>query len=170
MPVNRFIAATNANDEVPQYLKSGVFEPRPSIQTIANAMDVGNPSNFERMLQIFDNDHMAISSMIAGHSSTDDEIRATMKQYWNDHNVLLCPHTAAGVRAVDQIKNTLSDGAAVVLATAHAGKFSEVVNEATGTEPEIPERLARLMSLPKRAILVENNVDDLKRVLEQQFG
>lgn len=170
MPTNRFLAATNANDEVPQYLESGLYEPRPSIRTIANAMDVGNPSNFERLLQIFGNEHMAVSSMILGHSSSDEEIRATMRDYWNRHKVLLCPHTAAGVRAVDQTKKRTSDGAAIVLATAHAGKFAEVVKEATGQDPEIPERLARLLELPKRAVVADNTLEALKDVLENRFG
>ncbi len=170
MPANRFLAATNANDEVPKYLESGLYRPRPSIQTIANAMDVGDPSNFERLMQIFGNEHMAVTSMILGHSSSDDEIRDTMREYWTHHQVLLCPHTSAGVRAVDQARTNLSDGAAVVLATAHAGKFSEVVKDATGQDPEIPERLAKLLDLPKQAVLAENTLEALRNVLVDRFG
>lgn len=170
MPVSSFIAATNANDVVPQFLQSGVFTPRPSVQTLANAMDVGNPSNFERMERLFGS-AQAMAGLISARSVSDQEIQAVMKDVYEKRGELICPHTATGVLAAreylqeDQGEDTL----VVPLATAHPAKFVEVSRDALGVEPPLPERLARLLEQPKRSVLVENTREALARELLNRF-
>lgn len=165
--VNGFIAATNANDVVPEYLDSGIFKARPSVHTPANAMDVGNPSNFERLQAVFNMDWTRMRTMIHGEVVTDAEIFATMKRYDREHQVVLCPHTAVGVCASERFRERELDGAGVIvnLATAHPGKFSEVVLQACGHEPEIPARLAEYMQRTKKADLIGNTMAELAKWL-----
>ncbi|TVR71791.1 MAG: threonine synthase [Spirochaetaceae bacterium] len=172
MPVSGFIAATNANDVVPRFLETGVFTPRPSVKTLANAMDVGNPSNFERLQHLFGGaGSMPIRGLLTGLSVPDAVIAATMKKTWETRGELLCPHTAAGVYAAqtfldaERAENTL----VVTLATAHPAKFVEVCREAVGVEPEIPERLACLLERPKQSVLVDNTLHALSRELLNRF-
>lgn len=167
MPVSEFVAATNANDVVPEYLATGVFTPRPSLRTLANAMDVGNPSNFERLQAIFSAGVLSINSLISGISVSDTEIAATMKDVWQTTGELICPHTATGVYAARRrLESERGSNATVVtLATAHAAKFVEVSRETVGVEPEIPERLARLLNREKQSVPVEPTGDAMKRAL-----
>lgn len=167
MPVSEFIAATNANDVVPEYLRTGVFTPRASIKTLANAMDVGNPSNFERLQSIFADGMLDINSLISGIAVPDETIRATMRDVWESTGELVCPHTATGVYAArERLKQDPgSDETVVTLATAHPAKFLEVSRETLGVEPAIPERLARLMDRPKESIPVDPTVDALREAL-----
>ncbi|MFW5694055.1 MAG: threonine synthase [Alkalispirochaeta sp.] len=171
MPVSEFVAATNANDVVPQYLKTGIYTPRPSLQTLANAMDVGNPSNFERLQEIFSAGVLDINSLISGVSVSDQDIAATMKEVWQTTGTLICPHTATGVFAARRRleRERGSNATVVTLATAHPAKFVEVSRSAVGVEPEIPERLARLLSLEKRSVAVQPTVEDLRRVLLERL-
>ncbi len=171
MPVSEFIAATNANDVVPQYLDTGVFTPRPSLKTLANAMDVGNPSNFERLQAIFADGMLDINSLISGVAVSDDLIRRTMRDVWERDGELVCPHTATGVYAARErlAAEPGSDATVVTLATAHPAKFVEVSREAVGVEPEIPERLARLLDLPKESVVIEPTVDALRAVLLDRY-
>ncbi len=181
MPVTRFIAASNANDVVPQYLESGVFSPRPSVSTLANAMDVGNPSNFERLMHIFDpgakNEQTAplptpMSGILTGCAVSDEKISATMKQTYRTTGQIVCPHTAAGVYAAQRYLESERAGNTLVvtLATAHPAKFVEVCRDAIGLEPEMPERLKRFLKLPKRSVVVENTLEALSRELLDRFG
>lgn len=152
LPAASFIAATNVNDVVPEYLSTGVFEPRQSIQTVANAMDVGDPSNFERMREIFDADYQDMAAVISAFVATDDLILETMKRYFAEHAILLDPHTAAGVAASEHFLDDEGDEATIIsLATAHPAKFSEIVMDACGVEPELPQRLAAAMAKEKVA-------------------
>ncbi|MEX2444961.1 MAG: threonine synthase [Alkalispirochaeta sp.] len=171
MPVSEFVAATNANDVVPKYLETGIFTPRPSLRTLANAMDVGNPSNFERLKQIFSNGALDINSLISGVSVSDREIAATMKEVWQSRGHLICPHTATGVYAARRrLENERGSNATVVtLATAHPAKFVEVSRRAVGVEPEIPERLSRLLTREKQSVVVQPTVDDMKRILLERL-
>ncbi|HKK48187.1 MAG TPA: threonine synthase, partial [Alkalispirochaeta sp.] len=125
MPVSEFVAATNANDVVPQYLETGVFTPRPSLQTLANAMDVGNPSNFERLKEIFSGGALNINSLISGVTVSDRDIAATMNEVWQGTGELICPHTATGVYAARRRleRERGSNTTVVTLATAHPAKF-----------------------------------------------
>jgi threonine synthase len=172
MPASGYIAATNANDVVPEYLLSGVFAPRASVQTLSNAMDVGNPSNFERLSRIYTDDVDEMRADIRGYSVTDNETIATMRRYHSQRGVFLDPHTATGVFATERLR---ADGIAaatpvVCLATAHPGKFIEVVQQATGKTPEIPERLRELLDREKRAVLLDSAFSSLQDFLLDTYS
>lgn len=172
LPVARFVAATNANDEVPRYLDDGRFVPRASLTTLSNAMDVGNPSNFERLLEVFAGDATAMAAAIHGCSVSDADTRAGMRETWERHGVLVDPHTAVGCVAAGRFIATgaCPDSEVIVLSTAHPGKFTETVREATGQAPELPERLARCLRLPKRATRIPADLDGLRGLLLERFG
>jgi threonine synthase len=157
LPVSRFIAATNMNDIVPEYLRAGRFRPRPSLQTVANAMDVGDPSNFERMLEIFGPDHQDMRVMVSGEAVTDEDIIETMRRIYRSRHVFLDPHTAAGVCAAERYLagEGAGDATVITLATAHPAKFPEIVLRATGAVAELPERLAEAMRREKRSVPIE---------------
>lgn len=167
LPVHRFLAATNTNDVVPEYLRTYRFTPRPSIPTYSNAMDVGNPSNFERLEVLFQKSPELMGTLITGRSVTDPQTLQTMRQTWETYHYDVCPHTAVGLRAcLDYRAEAAGDGAChVVLATAHPAKFVETVRKATGREPELPENLARCLALPKRSVLIEPELEALAQVL-----
>jgi len=172
LPVARFVAATNANDEVPRYLASGRFVPRASIGTLSNAMDVGNPSNLERLVEAFAGNAKAMAAAVHGCSVSDPETRAGMRQVWERHGVLVDPHTAVGCVAAERF---IASGACpysqlVVLSTAHPGKFTETVRDATGQTPELPERLARCLRLPRQATRIGADPDTLRGLLLERFG
>lgn len=164
LPVGGFIAATNANDVVPQYLRTGLFSPRQSLATLSNAMDVGNPSNFERLLELFGGNHDLVKGMIEGRVVGDERTLATIRDVYQTHGVLVDPHTAVGVAACDPGRTT------IVLSTAHPGKFADTVRTATGVEPELPERLARCLTLPTHADPMGTTLDELRRFLLDSFG
>ncbi len=164
-----FIAATNINDVVPEYLKTGSFNARPSKQTFSNAMDVGNPSNFERMLEIFEGSHEKMSSLISEEVITDPETTATIKTLMESKKYECDPHTAVGYLASKRWleKNSgKSDGARIIsLSTAHPGKFTEVFEEATGMRPALPERLQKVLQLEKKSIIVGNTLEEMKEAI-----
>ena len=138
----RFVAATNANDVVPFYLQSGRFEPRPSTKTISNAMDVGRPNNFVRILHLYQGDLDAIRRDITGYSRTDAETRCTIARVYEQTDYLLDPHTAVGWSALEQELKNDEDSFGIVLGTAHPAKFGEVVAPAIGKQVPLPEALA----------------------------
>ena len=143
LPVKRFIAANNANDIFYNYLQTGKYEPKASIQTLANAMDVGDPSNFARIYDLHNGSHEAITEYISGATYNDEQIRATMQQCYNETGYTLDPHGACGYQA---LKDLLKDGeVGVFCETAHPAKFKEKVDEIIGIDVEIPERLADFM-------------------------
>ncbi len=164
LPVNRFIAANNENDIVYKYLKTGQYNPRPSVATIANAMDVGAPSNFARILDLYDNSYVDISSDMVGYRYSDEEIRETMKQVFAKNGYILDPHGAVGYRA---LKSDLKDGeVGVFLETAHPAKFTDTVESVLGkgTVP-LPEKLAAFMKGKKLSVELSTDFDDFKNFL-----
>jgi threonine synthase len=167
MPVKGFIAATNTNDVVPEYLGSGVYSPRTSHQTLSNAMDVGNPSNFERLLSVFGSDWRAMRKIIRGQVVTDQETLRIMGEVEREHGIFLCPHTAVGYLASRRFleQNRRGETQVILLATAHPAKFQETVKRATGREPALPEGLREALDLPKRSVPVENTLDAFRSVL-----
>lgn len=171
LPASGFIAATNINDVVPEYLASGIYEPRASLPTVANAMDVGSPSNFERMLEIFGADYQDMRAMVGGEAVTDDEIIETMRRYHREQGVFLDPHTASGVCAAERYLagDGAADASVITLATAHPAKFSEVVRRATGAEPELPERLAEAMRRVKRSVPTKPTLGALRAYLLDHY-
>ncbi len=172
MRVERFLATTNANDVIPEYLASGVFTPRPSVQTLSNAMDVGNPSNFERLSALFGADVEAMRSCIEAAVISDAETLATIERYYSRSGIFLDPHTATGVLAAERYcqQHTRTDPAVICLATAHPGKFLEVVEQATGTRPTLPAQLAASLERPKQATAVESSAAALKQYLLGTFA
>jgi threonine synthase len=147
LPIARFVASTNINDVVPRYLTSGRFDPRPSVQTLANAMDVGNPSNFERMLWLYGGDVDAMRREICGVRYTDDEVRDTIRRVYEDHGYLLDPHSAIAYRGLTHVLEA-APGARVgiFLATAHPAKFAEIVEPVIGRMIELPPALAHAVA------------------------
>lgn len=150
LPVKRFIAANNSNDIFYQYLKTGQYSPRPSVATIANAMDVGDPSNFARILDLYKHSHPAIAAQISGATYTDQQIGETMKQVYGNTNYLLDPHGACGYRALAEGLQPGENG--VFLETAHPAKFKETVESIVGNTVEIPGRLQAFMKGRKQSI------------------
>lgn len=153
LPVQHFVAATNVNDVVPRYLESGKYEPIKSKETISNAMDVGNPSNFVRMRLLAGDDWPEVSKIIKGFAYNDIETREKMKEVYANSQYIMCPHTAVAQLGADEYKKTFSNGiTTVVLSTAHYAKFMPVVEPTLGFSPTIPERLSELLSKEKVAL------------------
>ncbi len=144
LPVKRFVAASNANDVVPEWLRTGDYRPRPSVLTVANAMDVGAPSNYERMMSMAGGDIEAIRGEVVGWASSDDEIRAGIGRLYDDWGYVSDPHSTAGYLAAEHYGVR-----GFWLSTASPAKFGEVIEPVLGLAPQIPERLARLLSRPK---------------------
>ena len=171
LAVEGFVAATNANDVVPEYLDTGEFHPRSSVRTLSNAMDVGDPSNFERLLAVFNRDPEAMRALIHGERVSDAETRATLRRVHEESGLLLDPHTAVGVLAAERYRaKTGFDGELLVLATAHPGKFPEIVREATGVEPSLPPALAAVLRLPKQSVPLEPRFEELKALLLGRYA
>lgn len=166
LPVKRFIASNNANDIFYQYLRNGVYEPRASVQTIANAMDVGDPSNFARVLDLYEGDHAAISAEISGATYADAQIAETLKGVYANYGYLLDPHGACGYRA---LKESLQSGeTGVFLETAHPAKFKQTVEEIIQTEVNIPEKLAAFMRGEKQSVAMTKEFADFKVYLMER--
>lgn len=165
LPVEKFIAATNANDVVPKYLIDGVFSPRSSIQTYSNAMDVGNPSNFARMKELYKTKE-SMTKDIVGYSATDDETIQTIKSVYNDTGYMLDPHSAVGFKSIkDYLLDNPTDKEIILLGTAHPAKFSDVIKNATGVDIDIPQTLQEALDKEKNSIVISNKYNDLKEYL-----
>ena len=166
LPVKRFIAANNANDVFYNYLQTGKYEPKPSVQTLANAMDVGDPSNFARIYDLYGKSHERIASLISGATYTDDQIRETMRQCYAETGYVLDPHGACGYQA---LVDGLQEGeVGVFCETAHPAKFKEKVDDILGIDVEIPERLAAFMRGEKQSVPMTKEFSDFKQYLLQQ--
>lgn len=163
LPIKRFIAANNANDIFYNYLQTGVYAPQPSVQTIANAMDVGDPSNFARIIDLYGNSHDRITELISGATYKDEDIRRTIADCYRENKYILDPHGACGYQA---LKDNLRDGeTGVFCETAHPAKFKETVESAIEAEVKIPERLAAFMKGTKQSVLMSRNFEDFKTFL-----
>ena len=163
LPISRFIAANNANDIFYQYLQTGVYQPQPTKQTLANAMDVGDPSNFARVYDLYGGRHDAITAYISGATYTDDDIRETMRECHARTGYVLDPHGACGYRA---LRDLLEEGeTGVFCETAHPAKFKEKVDDILGTDIHIPQRLAEFMKGTKSTIQTSRQFDDFKAFL-----
>jgi len=163
LPVKRFIAANNRNDIFLQYLQTGEYKPRPSVSTIANAMDVGDPSNFARVLDLFGGSHDAIVSEISGVSYNDLQIAETLKACYSETGYLLDPHGACGYRALKE--GLLENETGVFLETAHPAKFLETVENIIGEKVEIPLKLQEFMKGEKKSLSLSKDFDTFKAYL-----
>ena len=164
LELGQFVAATNVNDIVPTYLLNGIFEARPSIKTISNAMDVGNPSNFARIAALYQEQHASICEDMKGYSYTDEETVKAMQELQQKYGYVSDPHSAI---AYAGLKEYLSEegGTGIFLATAHPAKFLDVVEEALNQKVEIPENLQEVMQKEKKAKLVPNEYASLQDFL-----
>ncbi|HBR12651.1 MAG TPA: threonine synthase [Chryseobacterium sp.] len=166
LPIHHFVASTNANDIVPNYLETGIYEAKPSKQTISNAMDVGNPSNFERMKSLFDNDVSELKREIDSYSFSDEETKNAMRKVKNDFGYTLDPHGAVaylGFQKYSEKNNEELIG--VLLETAHPAKFVEVVENVLKETIEIPEKLAAFGRKDKLATLLPNDLSKIKEAI-----
>ena len=170
LPIKRFVAANNRNDVFQEYLHTGVYTPRPSVPTIANAMDVGDPSNFARILDLYGkngNPHAEISQLISGYRFTDEEIGATMKQVYNETGYVLDPHGACGYQAL--IDNKLAPNeTGLFLETAHPAKFKGTVDKILDADIEIPAKLKAFMQGEKQSVGMEKDFETFKSYLLAQ--
>ncbi|MBR4482504.1 MAG: threonine synthase, partial [Paludibacteraceae bacterium] len=163
LPVKRFIAANNKNDIFYKYLLTGVYSPRPSVATLANAMDVGDPSNFARVLDLYGNSHSAICAEISGCTYNDEQIAATIKECYRTTGYILDPHGACGYQA---LKDGLKSGeTGIFLETAHPAKFLEKVEAILGTKVEIPQKLQEFMKGTKQSVDMTKEFTDFKAFL-----
>lgn len=167
LPIKRFIAANNENDIVYKYLQSGKYEPRASVATIANAMDVGDPSNFARILDLYANSHQAIQTEMTGFRYSDTEIREVLKEVYHKYAYLTDPHGATGYKALE---DGLLDGeVGVFLETAHPAKFTETVEKIIGIgKVPLPEKLAEFMKGEKLSVPLSKEYNDFKNFLLRQ--
>ena len=174
LPVKRFIAANNANDIVYKYLQTGKYEPKASVQTLANAMDVGDPSNFARIINLYSQNnkltpeatHHRITNLISGATYSDAQIREIMRQCYQETGYILDPHGATGYQA---LVDSLQPGEiGVFCETAHPAKFKEKVDDILGIDVEIPDRLAAFMKGEKQSVPMTKNFEDFKKYLMQQ--
>jgi threonine synthase len=163
LPVKRFIAATNVNDVVAQYLKTGKFEPRPSIQTISNAMDVGNPSNFERLQYLYENDLAKMSDEICAASFTDHKTEQCIKHTFQETNYVLDPHGAVALLGLK--KFMAAESAGIFLETAHPAKFTETVEPAIARKIDIPDKLKSCINSPEHVVNLKASYEEFRSFL-----
>lgn len=166
LPVKRFIAANNRNDVFLQYLQTGQYEPRPSVATIANAMDVGAPSNFARILDLYGDSHEAICAEISGASYSDQQIRQTISSVYQTSDYLLDPHGACGYQALED--GLQADETGVFLETAHPAKFKDTVESVIGKKVVIPDTLKAFMNGKKQSVELPANFEVFKTYLLDQ--
>jgi len=166
LPIKRFVAANNANDIFFKYLQTGKYEPKPSKATLANAMDVGDPSNFARIYELYKGNHEKITSLISGATFSDEQIAETMRNCYNETKYVLDPHGACGYQA---LKNLLKEGeVGVFCETAHPAKFKEKVDAILSTDIEIPHRLQEFMKGTKQSVAMSKDFAVFKDYLLKQ--
>lgn len=167
LPVSKFIAATNANNVFTEYISNGVFVPRPSLKTISNAMDVGNPSNLARINELFNNDITLIRDVIFSSSFSDEETLKAINEVHDKYNYTIDPHGAVGYLALkNYLKNvSVNSSNSIIVETAHPAKFKEIVERAAGTRIELPPALADCMKKEKRAVKLSSEYESLKNYM-----
>lgn len=164
LPVNHFIAACNANEVVPRFLQTQQYIPATAVPTISNAMDVGNPSNFVRILELFDNQFLELKNKLSSNSISDEKTRVTIKNVFLKSDYLLDPHGAVGYAALDEYLKT-SKARGILLETAHPVKFYDVVEPVINGKIPVPHSIHSLLDKNKRSIKIRNNYDDMVEAL-----
>ncbi|HEX8733850.1 MAG TPA: threonine synthase [Pyrinomonadaceae bacterium] len=164
LPAEKFIAACNANDAVPRFLQSGNFQSKPSVATLSNAMDVGNPSNFVRILEIFDNDYLSLKDKMEARSISDESTANAMRDVYEKYNYVLDPHGAVGFCALEKYLEKNPSEKGFFLETAHPVKFDSV-EKIVGTTGETPEAVRDLLNREKQSVEIKANYEDLKEIL-----
>ena len=166
VPIGEIVLATNANQSITEYLRTGEWAPRPSVATLANAMDVGNPSNMER-LRALHPDFEELQGQIGASSVDDIEIRGTIRRDSHELDRLWCPHSATAAKVFRRLLARGARGHWVIVATAHPAKFNEIVEAQTGREAPVPESLARLLALPRQETELDPTLEALRRELQK---
>jgi len=165
LPVEHFIAACNVNDAVPAFLRSGNYAPKQSIPTVSNAMDVGNPSNFIRVMELFNNNFEQVSNVISGYTISDEITKQTISEVYQQHNYILDPHGAVAYNAMEQYLQLHPNQKGIILETAHPVKFPETVEAAIGKDIEVPESAKVLFGKIKKSIKLKADFKSLKQYL-----
>jgi len=166
LPIKAFVAATNVNKIVPDYLQLGAYEPKPSQETISNAMDVGNPSNFVRMQILAGGALEEIKKLVKGYHTNDNQTRQTMKEVFEKYDYIMCPHTAVAYDGLQQYRKEFgSENFGILLSTAHYAKFLPTVEETLGQKVSIPARLEELLDKQKVAISMNSDFEGFKEYL-----
>jgi threonine synthase len=165
LPVRRFVAATNINDTVPQYLRTGEYCPKPSLRTVANAMDVGAPSNWERVQALYGGNLQAIRSDIDSGAYTDAQVLEEIRRVYRQHDYLLDPHSAIAWLAVQDALKSQPDAEGVFVATAHPGKFREVVEPAIGRSVPLPRPLQEALGRERHSVSMKVDYPTLRDFL-----
>jgi threonine synthase len=169
LPVAHFIAACNANAVVPSFLQNGQYEPKKAIATISNAMDVGNPSNFVRILELFHHQLGDLRKVLTGYSISDDETRATMKEVYHQYNYLPDPHGAVGYLALERYLQEHANVKGIFLETAHPVKFYDVVEPVIGEQVPVPDVIQSQLQLKKQSDVIAPEYQTLKSLLLSKF-
>ena len=167
LPLKHFIAATNANDIIPHYFETQKFRPKPAVATISNAMDVGNPSNFVRILEIFKQQFKLLKTVVSSVSISDDETKAILKQVYEQQNYLLDTHGAVAYAALQQYLSEHKEEKGIILETAHPVKFYNVVEPIIGEKIPMPESVEYLLGKEKKSIVIDVDYERLKKFLLQ---
>jgi len=165
LPVQHFIAACNVNDTVPAYLKTGAYQIKPSVSTLSNAMDVGNPSNFIRIMELMNQDYDTLQRMVSGYTITDEVTLETIQKVYQQYGYLLDPHGAVAYAALSQYQQANKNTRGYILETAHPVKFPEAVKEAAGIEAPIPPAAMELFGKQKRSIPMQKDYASFKEYL-----
>ncbi len=168
LPVDHFIAACNINDAVPEYLRTGKYQSKTAVPTISNAMDVGSPSNFVRIMELFKESYKSISEKISGYTVSDETTKQTIAEVYQKYNYVLDPHGAVAYYALADYLKSHPEKRGMILETAHPVKFPETVEDAIGRPIEIPESVKPLFELEKKSILIDPAFSDLKDWLMAQ--
>ncbi|MGW9685938.1 threonine synthase [Flagellimonas sp. 2504JD1-5] len=164
MPVEQFVASTNANKVVPNFMENGVYEPMPSVATISNAMDVGDPSNFVRIRHLYQDDFSSLKNNLSSYSFSDEETKLAMKAIHSKTGYVADPHGAVGYLGLKEYQKSKGDTYGIFLETAHPVKFLDVVEETLGISPEIPLQIQKVMGKEKKSIKIDS-YEDLKSYL-----
>ena len=170
LSVKSFIASTNINKVVPDYLLTGLYNPGASLKTIANAMDVGNPSNFKRLLDLFDNDWEKIISMVSGYWFDDDQIREHIDIVYQDSGYILDPHGAVASLGLDKYLNDNPHSSGIFVETAHPAKFCDIIEPVIHRSPEMPDTLMRFLSGKKESHLMKADYRFLEEFLIDRYN
>lgn len=161
LPVKHFMAACNANDVVPQFMQTEIYHPQKAVATISNAMDVGNPSNFIRVLELFQNQFPQLKEKLSAYSITDEETKATMQLVYKQYDYILDPHGAVGYLALEKYLTTHAVDKGMILETAHPVKFYDVVEPVLQTKIELPASVQAIINQSKQAIQIDVNYESL---------
>ena len=169
LPIKKFIASTNSNDVVPKFIKTGNYYPKSSVETISNAMDVGNPSNLQRILDLYE-DVYRIRKDICSWSFSDNETKEEIINLYKNYKYLLDPHSAVGLLGLKKyLKSVSEDNIGIFLGTAHPSKFSDIIKPIINEDIKIPSRLKKMIDKDKRSIKIKNSFDEFSDYLLSNF-